>query len=316
MRETVSTNTSIECCSVAAESIWQVLRWIHSELSEREFAALLADIQPRLLSTPKLMPLELLENGSRIAAAYFLLLHGNVATLGGLRAKRECEAKAGYLVKEYQQRLVDAGIAQIQALTDVKNISTKMVMLNSPFRQVTTVRHLWIDLKNKAAVRCPDLDGYTCEPASRFPRVEFDRLVEATFVGTLDCPDLDGVRSPAEVVSGFLETKTWEAGLPWWVLCRQGQPVGCALVNVHPQQICELAYVGLIPSSRGRGLGRALVSFVVEHCRQSGGSYFTTAVDTQNWPACKIYEALKFSELRELAVWLPKISKTHHIVAA
>ena len=315
MRETVSNNSSIECYSVPPESIWQVLRWIHFELSDTDFAALLADVQPRFAANPDLRPLEIVEDGSRIAAAYFLRLCGNVATLGGVRAKREFESQAGLVLLEFQRLLSNAGVAQIQALIDISNLSSRIVMLNSPFRQVTTVRHLWLNLLDISCTAENSIAGYTCQPASQFAKSEIDSLVEATFVGTLDCPDLDGLRSSAEVVSGFLESKTWNANLPWWVLCEDEKPIGCALVNNHPQGIYELAYVGLIPSSRGRGLGRALVNFATHNCRRLGGSYLTTAVDTQNWPACKIYESLGFLEIRELAVWLPKIAKSHQVAA-
>lgn len=316
MRETVSNNNSIECYSVPPEGIWQVLRWIHYDLSEVDFAALRADIEPRLESNLPFNPLELVQAGVRIAAAYFLPLCGSVATLGGLRAKRECETQAGMVMQEFQNRLDSAGIAQIQALIDVNNVSSRLVMLNSPFRQVTTVRHLWFDLLNVSELSAPSIAGYSCLPACRFSKLEFDSLVEETFEGTLDCPDLDGVRSASDVVSGFLESKVWDANLTWWVLCDGPKPIGCALVNSHPRGIFELAYVGLVPASRGRGLGQELVNFALHQCRDLGGSYFTTAVDTKNWPACMIYDSLGFSELRELAVWLPKVTKSRQIVAA
>jgi len=316
MRKTVSNNSSIKCYSVPLPSVWQVLRWIHFDLSESDFAALLADIKPRLAANPELMPLEIVDGGARIAAAYFLRLCGNVATLGGLRARREYEPQAGLVMQEFQHRLNNAGIAQIQALIDLNNLSSRLVMLNSSFRQATTVRHLWFNLLDINYIAETSIAGYTCQPASRFARREIDSLVEATFVGTLDCPDLDGLRSPSDVVSGFLESKAWDASLPWWVLCAEDKPIGCALVNSHPQAIFELAYVGLDPAWRGRGLGRALVNFATNSCRRLGGSCLTTAVDTKNWPACMIYDSLGFSEIRELAVWLPKVTKSHQIVAA
>lgn len=316
MRETVSNNSSIECFSVPRESIWQVLRWIHFDLSEPDFVALLADIEPRLIANPDFMPLELVEGGARVAAAYFLRLCGNVATLGGLRARRECEPQASVMLQEFQRRFNGVGISQIQALIDVNNLSSRLVMLNSPFRQVTTVRHLWLNLHDLNDATEALSRGLAFQPASRFSRHEIDSLVEATFEGTLDCPELDGLRSSSEVVSGFLESKAWDARLPWWILCAEGKPIGCALVNSHPQEIFELAYVGLVPAWRGRGLGRTLVHFATQHCRTLGGSYFTTAVDSKNWPASKIYDSLGFSEIRELAVWLPKVDKRQKIVAA
>jgi mycothiol synthase len=310
MRETVSNNSSIGCYAVRPESVWQLLRWIHFDLSESDFSALLADVEPRLAANPELTPLEIVDGATRVAAAYFIRLEGNVATLGGLRAKRGYETQAALVLHEFQRLLNSAGISQIQALLDVNNLSSRMVMLNSPFRQATTVRHLSLDLLNISCEAETAIAGYSFQPASRFTRSQLEALVEATFVGTLDCPDLDGLRGSADVVGSFLESKAWDANLPWWVLSEGEVPIGCALVNKHPGGIYELAYIGLIPSARGRGLGRALVDFSMHNCRKLGGNLITTAVDTQNWPARKIYDSLGFEEIRELAVWLPKSAKS------
>ena len=316
MRETVSNNSSIECCAVPPESVGQVLRWIHGELPENDFAALRSDVEPRLAANPDLTPLQIVDGASRVAAAYFIRLNGNVATLGGLRAMSGYEAQAGFLLQDFQQLLKRAGIAQIQALLDVNNLSSRMVMLNSPFRQVTTVRHLWLNLHNMSPTAELAMAGYSFYPASRFQRSQVEALVEATFIGSLDCPDVDGLRTGSDVVNGFLESKAWDQSLPWWILCDEHAPIGCALVNTHPKGIFEFAYIGLIQSARGRGLGRALVDFAIRVCRSHSGSIITTAVDTQNRPACRIYASLGFTELRELAVWLPKDAKNHQVTAA
>ena len=316
MCETVSNNSSLECLAVPPERVRHLLRWIHFDLSENDFATLLDDVEPRLVAEPKLTLLQIIEGGSPVAAAYFIRLDGSVATLGGLRATSGFEAQAGLLLQEFQGLLNRAGIAQIQALLNVDNLSSRMVMLNSPFRQVTTVRQLCLDLHNVSPTAELPLVGYTCQPASQFTRRDVEALVEATFSGSLDCPVLEGLRTGSEVVQGFLESQAWDQSLPWWVLCDGPTPIGCALVNTHLEGSFEFAYTGLIQSVRGRGLGRALVDYAIRICRERGGSYVTTAVDSQNWPACKIYDSLGFTEIRELAVWLPKVAKNHQVAAA
>ncbi len=298
--------------SILPESIWQLLRWIHFELPDEEFAMLLADIEPRISRQSQLAPMEIVEGRSRVVAAYFIQLEGSVATLGGLRTKVGRELLAGELIDEYFRKLQAAGIAQVQALVDSKDVAAKLAMLHSSFRQVTTVRHLLFDLRipfsqtNFSRLA----SNYSLRPACEFTRERVDQLVDETFQATLDCPDLDGLRTSAEVVGGLLEAKPWDENLPWWVLCQGSTPVGCSFVNPHPKSIYELAYVGLVPSVRGRGLGRLLVEAAMADCSRHGGEYLATAVDIQNWPACHIYRSLRFSELRELGVWLPKVAKS------
>ena len=315
MDETLSRKAGIECFSVEAESAWQLLRWIHYEMPDAEFAMLRADVEPRITSGANMPPMELVDETNRLAAAYFIHLDGKVATLGGLRARRGCESLAGRLLDEYQSRLQAQGVAQIQALVDVSNVATKMAMLHSGFRQVTTVRHLLFDLVTMQPIRGSWDSRFELRAASEFSRGDVDKLVAQTFEGTLDCPHLDGLRSSSEVVAGFLEAKAWDRELPWKVLCEGSKLVGCAFVNPHPRNIFELAYVGLTPAVRGRGLGRKLVQATIDDCRKRGGHYLATAVDTQNWPACEIYRSLYFTELRELGVWLPKSAQRQQAVA-
>lgn len=315
MDKTLSHNAGIACYSVLPESTWQLLRWIHLDMANDDFAALLADIEPRIARETSLPPIELVDANVRVAAAYFIELDGKVATLGGLRAKSGYEALAGQLMNEYRCRLQASGVTQIQALVDVENVATKMVLLHSSFRQVTTIRHLLFDLISMQPSRTHLETGFRLRNACEFARSDVDALVERTFEGTLDCPELDGLRSSEQIVAGFLESKAWDEQLPWRVLCEGSTPVGCSFVNPHPKHIFELVYVGLAPEVRGRRLGRTLVQSAIEDCRRLGGHYLTTAVDTQNWPACEIYRSLFFSELRELGVWLPKIAKSQQAAA-
>ena len=281
-------------------------------MPEDEFNALLTDIEPRITSGCSLPPMELVEGRTRVAAAYFIKLEGSVATLGGLRTKPGREMQAGKLIDQYLKQMQASGIAQIQALVDANDVSAKLAMLYSSFRQVTTVKHLLFDLN--LAVCGTDVprlkQDFRVRPACEFSRESVDQLVAKTFEATLDCPDLDGLRSSSEVVGGFLESKPWDESLPWWILCEGAKPVGCSFVNPHPKSIYELAYVGLVPSVRGQGLGRFLVESAIADCRRRGGEYLATAVDMQNWPAQDIYRSLCFSELRELGVWLPKVAKS------
>ncbi len=317
MDQTFSRNASNQCFSVLPESIWQLLRWIHFSMPDEEFAALLVDIEPRISGESTVAPMELVEGRTRVAAAYFIQLEGSVATLGGIRARTGREMQAGRLIDQYLRKMQAAGIAQVQALVDANNIATKVAMLYSSFRQVTTVKHLLFDLR--LAGSTPRLlhskSRFELRPACEFSRECVDQLVGETFESTLDCPELDGLRSSSEVVGGFLESQPWDETLPWSVLCERSTPVGCSIVNPHPKSIFELAYMGLVPAVRGQGLGRVLVESAIADCSVRGGEYLATAVDTQNWPAQEIYRSLCFSELRELGVWLPKIAKSQQAAA-
>ena len=51
------------------------------------------------------------------------------------------------------------------------------------------------------------------------------------------------------------------------------------------------------PDFRGRGLGKAIVSAILDHSRQAGSSFVSLEVRESNIAAIKLYEAFGFSEV-------------------
>ncbi|HTN74141.1 MAG TPA: GNAT family N-acetyltransferase [Pirellulaceae bacterium] len=144
------------------------------------------------------------------------------------------------------------------------------------------------------------LTAMSC-PASERPRLE--RLIERTYVDTLDCPELNGVRSSADVIDGYLENGPW---LPdrWLLLQVGGVDVGCLLTTRHSAASCELVYLGLVPEIRGRGLGKLAIQHALWLARQLGCDEMTVAFDVRNTPARRIYEQAGFREYERRRVLL------------
>lgn len=307
---------------VSAESLWSVMRWIHLESTTEEFRQLMATRLPMLLLPSALRPMEVMVGGSRVAAGYFSELAGRVATLGGVRANRGFESFAGQLMVRMSDQLALRGILQTQALVDTADKSSEQILNRSNFHRVTSIRQLCKQLseRDQIAARSSWSELLTHDPhwnwqaAHRFSQSEIAALIEQTFHRSLDCPILNGLRSAEEVMHGFLDGRSWNRELPWWVMCHADRPVACCLLNQHTADLFELSYLGLIAPWRGQRLGRHLVQLGIERCFQAGGRYLSSAVDVQNWPAVKIYQSLGFMELRELSVWLPRAT-AHRMVA-
>lgn len=316
MSKTVSSQSRFASFDIPAESSWQTLRWIHFDQLESDFELLLADIQPRLHAQPQLPPLEIVEGYRRVAACYFLQLPGGVATLGGIRALRGYEATASSLLEHFAAKIDELRIPQVQALVDSANTQQMSILQNSIFHPVTNVKHLWIDLSRIELRSDPTTLFLKWRPAASIPLEAFGKLLDATFRNTLDCPALNGLRTGEEVLRSFLEGQAWDYQLPWELLYLDEEPIGCAVVNRHPRNINELVYIGLIEACRGRGFGKKLVELAMQTSRLQGAEMLVTAVDSQNWPACNIYQTLGFTEHRELTVWLPARIKISTRVAA
>ena len=137
---------------------------------------------------------------------------------------------------------------------------------------------------------------------------EFRELLERTYVGSLDMPELDGHRSLDDVLAGHRAAGRFDPGR-WQVGRLPGSARASAvlLLSAVPDRTSwEVAYLGLAPEARGRGLGRAILARAVELARPHATD-LELAVDTRNAPACKLYRGAGFKPFDRRAVHLARL---------
>ncbi len=118
--------------------------------------------------------------------------------------------------------------------------------------------------------------------------------MDRTYEGTLDCPRLNGVRSTEDVLATYRRSGEFDPAR-WFLVRLEEQDVGCLLLADHPRnEQWELIYVGLVPSARGRGLGRQLVRHAQWLVRQAGRRRLVLSVDAANGPAIGLYASEGF----------------------
>jgi mycothiol synthase len=129
--------------------------------------------------------------------------------------------------------------------------------------------------------------------ASDFPD-QIHTLIEQSYEGTLDCPELNDVRTPAEVVEGYKVQGSFDSD-KWFMVQSDGVDVGVLILTEHPPgETWELVYMGVVPSARGRGFGEAIVRFGIEQTRQSNAERLVLAVDERNTRALEMYRRVGF----------------------
>lgn len=146
-----------------------------------------------------------------------------------------------------------------------------------------------------------DLEGATVRAVSELEGTSWRSLVlealEASYEGTLDCPELCGLRETSDILESHLAVGEHDPRL-WWVVFEGERPRGCVLLNPCPEQdSVELVYIGLGRSLRGRGLGRRLLGHAIAQASRCGGQALTCAVDTRNGPALAMYAEAGFETL-------------------
>lgn len=63
------------------------------------------------------------------------------------------------------------------------------------------------------------------------------------------------------------------------------------------QQVLDEGYItniAVAESCRRKGLGRAMLGALIDHCRESGASFLTLEVRQSNAPAIALYESMGF----------------------
>jgi len=139
-------------------------------------------------------------------------------------------------------------------------------------------------------------------------------LLERTYVGTLDCPRIDGLRKTADVVAGYRSVGEFHPEL-WQIVRHGGDDVGCLLVNLHPDvNHAEIVYLGLIPEVRGRGWGLLLTRRAQQLARERHCERVVLAVDAANEPAARLYADAGFSQFDRRAIWIRSLSETSKLL--
>jgi len=141
------------------------------------------------------------------------------------------------------------------------------------------------------------------ESRSAANEAAFVRLLSSTFKESRDCPELNDIRTSEEVYAGYL------AGSPdpncWWLARQEAEPVGVLILGEGSTGgLRELAYLGVVPAARRRGVAREMLSFALQFAQNQGAFGMTLMVDERNRPAINLYERLGFKTIDMRDVYL------------
>jgi mycothiol synthase len=132
------------------------------------------------------------------------------------------------------------------------------------------------------------------------------QALNRSYVDTLDCPELCGLRETPDVLDSHRATGICDPSL-WFLVLLNDQPAGCMLLSRCPDQRCvELVYLGLGPEVRGKGLGKHLLHFGIRAITNIGEPELCCAVDRRNVPALRLYTGLGFLPFSERVALVKK----------
>lgn len=126
-------------------------------------------------------------------------------------------------------------------------------------------------------------------------RQRFANVIEQTYRGSQDCPEMNGLRSARQSL------QTHEAAGPFksdmWRLYRlDGEDAGVLLSVDRPEQHAwEVIYLGVVESARRRGIATEMLIDIMQAAGEAGAERLLIVVDARNRPAIRVYEALGFT---------------------
>lgn len=133
----------------------------------------------------------------------------------------------------------------------------------------------------------------------------FREVLEATYRESLDMPELAGARGLEDLLDIHRVSGTFDPGL-WWVGQVPNEPDSSAILLLTASKeraTWEVAYLGLTPAARRRGLGRAVIARAVELARPHA-TQLELAVDSRNLPARRLYHATDFVPYDRRTIYL------------
>lgn len=131
----------------------------------------------------------------------------------------------------------------------------------------------------------------------------FASMITETYRGSLDCPRLTGLRTIDDVLASHRATGDY---MPehWYLAEICGEPAGVLILAGAPMRSAiEIAYMGVSPSHRGRGVGLAMLHKALSVARARRVEMLTLAVDAANTPAVRIYDHFGFMRVATREAW-------------
>lgn len=247
------------------------------------------------------------EGTTPVASCLFIRNRGDAGTVllpvefPNLPAEYRYEDVARRLLRLIARQLEPLDLALIQAMAEPHEEHKIKLFTSVGFARLAEL------IMMQAAVELDandnDNDNDQRPPAGRWVAYQddlagrFGQTIVETYRGSLDCPELTGLRTADEIIEGHRYSGIHEpAG--WWLLQVDGRDAGVLLLNASeedPQRL-ELVYMGIVDWARGKGFGKEVLRQAMRIANNLGKTKIKLAVDTRNTPAIKLYQRFGFQE--------------------
>ncbi len=240
---------------------------------------------------------------------YTLLILNNAgatATLLAKPPKNEDEIEPiGRLIREGLGELPQSNATLAQTVMGLREPLLKQAFLNAGFSKLATLTFME---QTRPPKKISTQHAISYKKLSSNQDQLLGYLLEETYIDSLDCPKIHGVRKTQDIIDGHrgYDSKCTQV---WFIAELESKPAGVILLNAIPKtSSMELAYIGISPWARGRGLGHTLMQHITEQAISQDFSRITLAVDAANIPALGLYKKWNFIEKNKRDTFIHKLS--------
>lgn len=228
-----------------------------------------------------------------VGVVFFQLQPGQTAIVWPPRlAAGEPDETADRLLEAANRKMAASDVAMANVLLETVSETDDAVLFAGGYQPLAKLLYLVCGEEEFPPARPSGPLEY--EPYTEAEHDRLVRLVEATYVETLDCPRLNNVRRTEDVLAGYRQTGVFDPSR-WLFVRHQGKDVGCLIVTDHPEHgSCELIYMGVTATSRGHGWGKNIARHAQWLTALAGRPRLVLAVDAANSPAIDMYTSVGF----------------------
>jgi len=259
--------------------------------------------------------LELLR--SKACGAYTFYREGEMAVLSVIN-----EGRTVSLLTSIPERSADSDTLQsllkhaITALSS-QSLTLAQIVLNEPVPplQIHAITEAGFEelaklnyLKRQATIPMPRVSN---KPEVHFESMEtlndvaLGKVLEDTYVGSLDCPSLHGVRPIQDIIDGHRMSTPYQPA--YWFIGTIDESPACVLLLNPKDGDLELAYVGVIPSQRGRGIADCCLTKTIQLAQHHDFQRITLVVDKANVNAGELYAKWGFTKTQSRHAFMHKL---------
>jgi GNAT superfamily N-acetyltransferase len=200
------------------------------------------------------------------------------------------------LLREVTNRLDQAHAWIGQALLPPGSLKEHAALERNGFPRMTEIHFFERRLQNGFSLpqRGPPAN-LTFEPYRKQQnRAAFVNMLEATYRGSLDCPELNGICDGHQSLINHEAVGEFVPHM-WRLYRHSGVDVGILLMIDRPdQQAWEVLYLGVADFARRSGIGRTMLSDALRSACEANITRVLIAADARNVPAIRLYQSLGF----------------------